>query len=145
MVMITSAPATADAADCAALPPTAANLLTAAATTSLPVTACPALTRLAAMGRPMLPSPMKPMRAMSSSSNRRCAALAPRHFFCFLLRPFARGHQGNADIGDHQRQFGRNHPQSPAEDLGKQQLDARHGDGGGEPPNPAQAAADPKP
>src|ERR1043166_7359500 len=98
MVMITSAPFTAEAADCAAVPPPASNLSSDAATKSKPVTACCALARFVGMGRPMLPSPMKPMRAIFSSLEFRRM---------FSLRPFACGHQRQSDVGDHEQQLDR--------------------------------------
>src|SRR5579883_3315263 len=62
MVMTISAPLAAAAAVAAARPPFLANASSAALATSKPVTSCPALSRLAAMGPPILPRPMKPMR-----------------------------------------------------------------------------------
>ncbi len=66
MVMTTSAPAAAAAAEGATATPAARAATSAAALRSKPRTAWPALTRLAAMGAPMLPSPMNAMAAMMS-------------------------------------------------------------------------------
>src|ERR1700730_11832293 len=62
--MTISLPAAAAAADAAALPPFAARLSTAVVTRSKPVTRCPALRRLAAIGDPILPSPINPIVAI---------------------------------------------------------------------------------
>ncbi len=62
--MTISFAAAAAAADAAAVPPFAARLSTAVAMRSKPVTRCPALTRLAAIGAPILPSPINPIVAI---------------------------------------------------------------------------------
>ena len=67
MVITASAPAQASATEVAAAPPAALKRPTDAFATSKPVTACPALRRFCAIGNPMLPSPMNPIRAMFSS------------------------------------------------------------------------------
>ena len=54
-------------------PPAATSLATAAALTSTPSTWWPALSRFCAIGRPMLPSPTNPMRAMAPSTCYICA------------------------------------------------------------------------
>src|SRR6266481_4437595 len=54
----------ASAAEAAVIPPFATCRSTAADTRSKPVTRCPALTRLAAIGAPMLPSPINPISAI---------------------------------------------------------------------------------
>ena len=68
MVMTNSAPCAASAAEPAVAPPSAAKAATASGTTSKPVTWWPdppfAFSRLRAIGRPILPSPMKPIFAM---------------------------------------------------------------------------------
>src|SRR5262245_65450963 len=64
--MVTTA-STSDAAPLmpsAAAPPAATSLSTAALVTSKPAIECPALIRLSDIGKPILPRPMKPMRAM---------------------------------------------------------------------------------
>ena len=48
----------------AAVPPAATSFSIATALTSKPATECPPLARLIDIGNPMLPRPMKPMRAM---------------------------------------------------------------------------------
>src|SRR5262249_32341227 len=68
MVITTSAPAQASATEVAAAPFAALRRPTDALTTSKPVTRCPPLSRFCAIGKPMLPSPMKPMRAMAVPS-----------------------------------------------------------------------------
>src|SRR5215468_4379217 len=67
MLMTTSAPAMAPPRSDAADAPAAAARSRAALTVSNARTAWPAATRLRAIGRPMFPSPMKPMLAMSFS------------------------------------------------------------------------------
>src|SRR5215468_4280636 len=62
--MTISLPAAAARADAAAVPPFAARRSTASDTRSKPVTRCPALTRLAAIGAPILPSPINPIVAI---------------------------------------------------------------------------------
>src|SRR5581483_672132 len=62
MVMMISAPLAAAAAVVAARPPLLASASSAAFAKSKPVTSCSALSRFAAMGPPILPRPMKPMR-----------------------------------------------------------------------------------
>jgi hypothetical protein len=64
IVTMASAPLHAAAIVAAAAPPRPVSLPASGATTSKPVTPWLAFTRLAAIGRPMLPSPIKPMRAM---------------------------------------------------------------------------------
>src|ERR1700674_2892983 len=66
MVTIASLAAASAPMPAPALPPPAASLSTATLVTSWPATGWPALTRLSAMGSPMLPRPMKPMRITSS-------------------------------------------------------------------------------
>src|SRR5436309_16044377 len=70
---ISPAPAAA-AADAAALPPFTARRSTASDTRSKPVTRCPALTRLAAIGAPILPSPINPIIAIYGFLPRDAAA-----------------------------------------------------------------------
>src|SRR5690242_16741443 len=65
MVITTSAPAHASATVVAAAPPAALSRPTDGFATSKPVTACPPLSRFCAIGKPMLPSPMNPMRAIA--------------------------------------------------------------------------------
>src|SRR5271167_2005102 len=72
--MTTSPAATASAALAAARPPFAAKVATAAGTMSKPVTWCPALTRLAAIGAPILPSPIKPIAVIRPSPAHRGVA-----------------------------------------------------------------------
>src|SRR5215472_1771323 len=62
--MTISLPAAAAGADAAAVPPFAARRSTASDTRSKPVTRCPAVTRLAAIGAPILPSPINPIVAI---------------------------------------------------------------------------------
>src|SRR3712207_3354775 len=64
MVMTTSAPRAASAAEAAGAMPAAAAASRAAGTMSKAVTWWPAFARFRAIGAPMLPSPTKPMRAM---------------------------------------------------------------------------------
>ena len=73
MVMTRSAPATASAAEAAAFMPAAVAAFTASAFRSNAVTVNPFLTRLVAMGRPMVPTPMKPIRVMPPLPIRRAA------------------------------------------------------------------------
>src|SRR5712691_1792748 len=72
IVITTSAPFTALTALSAITAPSAFACLREASTKSKPVTLSPALTRLAAIGPPMLPSPMNAMLAMSSSLRSAC-------------------------------------------------------------------------
>ena len=65
MVMTRSAVATASAADAAAVMPAATAALTASVLMSNAVTAKPFLTRFLAMGSPMVPTPMKPIRVIA--------------------------------------------------------------------------------
>ena len=69
MVTTTSAPSTAAVALSLTVTPFAAAVLRLSATRSKPRTWCPALTRLAAMGLPMLPSPMNAMVVMDFLRN----------------------------------------------------------------------------
>ena len=64
MVMTRSMPATASAAEAAAVMPAAAAARTASGLRSYAVTAKPFLTRFLAMGKPMVPTPMKQMRVI---------------------------------------------------------------------------------
>src|SRR5690348_8262575 len=64
MVMTISTPLAAAFALPTACPPEAASASTCALFMSKPCTACPALMRFCAIGRPMLPRPMKPILAM---------------------------------------------------------------------------------
>jgi hypothetical protein len=73
MVITRSASATASAAEAAAFMPPAAAAFTASAFRSNAVTVKPFLTRLLAMGRPMVPTPMKPIRVMTPLPIRRGA------------------------------------------------------------------------
>ena len=67
MVTTASASLAASVADATLVTPRASALAMLAATRSKPFTAWPFFTRLAAMGAPMLPSPMKPILAIASS------------------------------------------------------------------------------
>eukprot|EP01022_Parablepharisma_sp_SALTPOND_P009847 TRINITY_DN14066_c0_g1_i1.p1 TRINITY_DN14066_c0_g1~~TRINITY_DN14066_c0_g1_i1.p1 ORF type:complete len:1308 (-),score=476.92 TRINITY_DN14066_c0_g1_i1:655-4578(-) len=69
MVMTTSALATAAMESASVLPPTSTSLSTLALTRSWPLTANPALTRFCAIGKPMLPRPMKTMLALMMLSS----------------------------------------------------------------------------
>src|SRR6478736_4893481 len=64
MVMMISTPLAAAFTPSAACPPEAASASTCALFMSKPCTAWPALSRFCAIGRPMLPRPMKPIFAM---------------------------------------------------------------------------------
>src|SRR4051812_35470426 len=64
MVMTISTPLEAAFTLPAACPPDAASASTCALLTSKPCTAWPALSRFCAIGKPMLPRPMKPIFAM---------------------------------------------------------------------------------
>ncbi len=64
MVTTMSAVATASAAVAAAVMPAAAAAFTASGLLSNAVTVKPFFTRFFAMGSPMVPTPMKPMRVM---------------------------------------------------------------------------------
>src|SRR3954466_6468851 len=64
MVTTISTPLAAAFTLSAACPPEPANASTCALLMSKPCTAWPALTRFCAIGRPMLPRPMKPILAM---------------------------------------------------------------------------------
>src|SRR3981189_2129809 len=61
MVITISASLHASATEFARPPPLAASFSLASAFRSKPATACPALSRFCAIGRPILPSPMKPL------------------------------------------------------------------------------------
>ncbi len=67
MVMTTSARAAAILAVSTPVPPAAFSFSTAAWLRSTPSTVWPALIRFCAIGNPMLPSPMKPIRAIAPS------------------------------------------------------------------------------
>jgi hypothetical protein len=69
-IVTTMSDCAASASDFAIAPPAATSASTPFGVTSLPATACPAFTRLRAMGKPILPSPMKPIFAMTVSSPR---------------------------------------------------------------------------
>src|SRR5581483_1255954 len=68
MVMTISAPPAAALTLAAASPPEAASASTCPLLRSKPRTEWPALMRFCAIGNPMLPRPMKPMRAMPRPS-----------------------------------------------------------------------------
>src|SRR5262249_32563169 len=128
-------------------PPAVANLLSEAATTSKPVTACPALTRFAAMGRPMLPSPIKPMRAMLSSVNLAYAVFTGflfSRFATFSFRPFARRHQSKANIAPPEARLHGNAQNPPTKDRRKRESPPRHRDRGREPAPPAPGSGKPQ-
>src|SRR5512138_3488910 len=91
MVTTASAPSSTPAADPNTPIPAALAACKAAGTTSKPVTSCPALARLRAIGRPMLPRPTNPMRAMAPS---------PSSQFLLAFSPYRiRGGAGNARTG----------------------------------------------
>src|SRR5215468_41211 len=112
MVMIASALPHAAAIVSAATPPLPASLPASEGTASKPATSWPALTRLAAIGKPMLPSPMKPMRAIGTS--------------CRSSLVFARGEQRQDEIGQDRNHARRHNDQVGAVDLIEEQLDHDH-------------------
>src|SRR5262249_47623760 len=132
--MVTTA-STSDAAPLmpsAAAPPAATRLPTAALVTSKPAIECPALIRLSDIGKPILPRPMKPMRAMVFLPDSRSRwALARRH-------------HRESDIGEYRRQLAEHDKEASAVNLGKEQLDRCHGDRRSEPPPPAPRRGEPQ-
>src|SRR5215470_3058442 len=64
MVMTTSALAQATSIDIPTTPPAAPNFSRTLSTTSNPVTECPAFIKFCAIGKPILPSPIKPICVM---------------------------------------------------------------------------------
>src|SRR2546423_2982183 len=67
MVMTTSAPRTASRASSAARPPAFVCCCNARGSMSKPITRWPAFMRLAAIGRPMLPRPMKAIAVIAGT------------------------------------------------------------------------------
>src|SRR5262245_1201707 len=118
MVITASASLHASAIDCTFVPPPAASRAPASSLTSKPETAWPILTRFAAMGSPILPSPIKPTFAMAFL-HPWLSLPPPGHF---LFRLLARGHHRKRQIRAEQDQLDRDDPDAAAKDLRKQQL-----------------------
>src|SRR4051812_19039138 len=99
MVMTTSAREAATFTDPAEAPPAATSFSTAPEFTSKPSTLWPALSRFSAIGRPIFPSPMNPMRDMAAPFLVRRSELvrvfAPRQH----CKPEIDEHRG--DLADH--------------------------------------------
>src|ERR1700748_2242986 len=88
MVMTTSAPFTASAADGAATHPPALAFSTASGTRSQAKTSCPSWARLGATPPPMCPNPMNAMRAILPTLPIPRPLLDERgHSFFLILRP----------------------------------------------------------
>ena len=100
MVATTSASATAPAMSFAPWPPAATSCSTRAGLRLYPVTSNPALTRLAAIGAPMMPSPINPIFVLMNSppesarhpprsrgSQARLASVVPVGLYSRLTQP----------------------------------------------------------
>src|SRR4051812_4908166 len=117
--MTISTPVAAAAAEAAALPPAATTFSTWPALTSKPSTACPALIRLSAMGRPILPSPMKPIRVILVLLPQRL--MIPRAARP-SLGPVAGGHEGEPHIEQDRHELRHDGRHADAIDLRKEHL-----------------------
>src|ERR1700738_1674018 len=135
MVITTSAPRHASGTEFARVPPPATSGSEAYSLRSNPQTVCPALTRFCAIGRPMLPRPIKPIVAITVSR--------PLLTGVALLRLFARSHHDQPHICaeqaelEHARQYvppkvrGKKHPHRGQENDAREPPHAPPG--GGEP------------
>src|SRR5689334_24172576 len=118
--MTTSARAAALFAVSTPAPPAAFSFSTEPGLTSMPSTWCPALSRFCAIGNPILPRPMNPMRAMAPSPT-------------LLLRMLLRRLQGQQQIKREQRAFQNPGQPTAAEHLREKYFDRQHRRNRGEP------------
>src|SRR5579864_7209609 len=129
MVMTTSARAAAPLAVSSLLPPAATSLATEAGLTSTPSTACPALSRFCAIGSPMLPSPINPMRAITPSSRSK--------------RMFLGRHQGQPQINREQPAFQQAGHHAGAKHLRENEFQRQHRSDRSQPDNRAPGGGEP--